>query len=255
MRYAVEVAGRSAQRFFVLEGFDRAMALAGQGFAALLPLLIVIGAISPASGEDAADEIIKRLELTGDAAQVVRDAVAQPAAIQDGISGLSILILVLSALAFTRALQRLYVRAWGLEKLGVRANVWGLLWLAVFSAYWSLQPAIVSLLDGVAASTVSLALGCALWLFTPWILVARQIPWRRLLPQAILTAGGLTILGVCSVVYMPTAVASAAAQFGFIGVAFALLSWLFLAAMVLVATAAIGATVVEERPARFTPSG
>ena len=33
------------------------MALAGQAFAALMPLLIVIGAVSPASGKDAASTL------------------------------------------------------------------------------------------------------------------------------------------------------------------------------------------------------
>jgi membrane protein len=245
VKRTIDVFGRSVQRFFELEGFDRAMALAGQAFAALLPLLMVIGAVSPASGEDAASAIVDRLELTGQSAAVVQEAVAQPAEIQDGISALSFVILVISALAFTRALQRLYMRAWRLEKFGVRGNAWGLEWLAVLAVYLSLQPAIVGLFDGVVATTVSLACSAAMWLFTPWLLIGRRLPWQRLLPQALLTALGLTALGIASVIYMPRAVASAAAQFGFIGVAFALLSWLFAAALVLVVTASLGSTLVE----------
>lgn len=245
MKRALDVFRRTLQRFLELEGFDRAMALAGQAFAALLPLLIVIGAVSPTRGEDAASAIIDRLELTGQSAAVVKQAVAQPAEIQNGISALSFFILVVSALAFTRALQRLYVRAWRLEKIGVRGNAWGLEWLLVVAVYISLQPVIVGLFDGALATGVSLAFSCAVWLFTPWLLIGRQLPWQRLLPQALLTAFGLTALGIASAIYMPRAVASAAAQFGFIGVAFALLSWLFASALVLVVTAALGSTLVE----------
>jgi membrane protein len=241
----VDVFRRSIRRFFELEGFDRAMALAGQGFAALLPLLIVIGAISPASGEDAASTIIDRLELSGSSADAVRQAVAQPAAVEDGVSVLSFFILVVSALAFTRALQRLYVRAWRLDKIGVRGNAWGLEWLAVLAVYLSLQPAIVGLFDGALATGISLASSSAMWLFTPWVLIGRRLPWQRLLPQAVLTTLGVTALELTSVLYMPEAVSDAAAQFGFIGVAFALLSWLFAFALVLVATAAVGSTLVE----------
>jgi membrane protein len=253
MDTVIDVFRRSVHRFFLLEGFDRAMALAGQAFAALLPLLIVMGAVSPTSGEDAASAIIDRLELTGNAATAVNDAVAQPAAIQDGITGVSSAILVISALAFTRALQRLYTRAWALEKMGVRGNLSGLTWLLAFSLFWSLQPAIIGVFDGAAATAVTLLLSCVLWLFTPWVLVARQIPWRRLLPQSLLTALGLSCLGVASALYMPRAIASAAAQFGFIGVAFSLLSFLFLAALVLVVTAAVGAVLGEPSPVGESP--
>lgn len=245
MQRALDVVRGSVERFLALEGFDRAMALAGQAFAAFLPLLIVIGAVSPASGKDAASAIIDRLDLTGEAADTVRAAVAQPATIEDGISVLSLVVLIFSALAFTRALQRLYVRAWGLEKIGVRGNVWGLLWLLAVAAFWSLQPAIVSLFSGNAATAASLAASCTLWLFTPWLLVGRQIHWRRLLPQALLTSVGLTCLGVAAALYMPRAVGSAAAQFGFIGVAFALLSFLFTVCLVLVVAAALGATLAQ----------
>lgn len=245
MSEVIDVLRRALHRFFELEGFDRAMALAGQAFAALLPLLIVLGAVSPTSGEDAADAFIDRLDLSGASAAVVQEAVADPAEVQSGVSVLGFAILVIAALAFTRALQRLYVRAWRLEKLGLRGNTWGLEWLALLAVYLSLQPAIVELFDGALATAISLALSCLLWLLTPWLLIGRRLPWQRLLPQAALTALGLSALGVASVIYMPRAVADAAAQFGFIGVAFALLSWLFAFALVLVVMAALGSTLVE----------
>lgn len=247
MKPAIDVLRRTLHRFVELEGFDRAMALAGQAFAALLPLLIVISAVSPASGDDAASALIDRLDLSGRSAAVVQEAVAEPAEIENGISLLGFAILVISALAFTRALQRLYVRTWRLEKIGVRGNTWGLEWLGLIAVYLSLQPAIVGLFDGALATGTSLALSCALWLLTPWLLIGRRLPWQRLLPQALLTAFGVTAIGIASAIYMPRAVATAAAQFGFIGVAFALLSWLFALALVLVVAAALGSTLVEQR--------
>ena len=45
---------------------------------------------------------------------------------------------------------------------------------------------------------------------------------------------------------MPHAVGTAAGEFGMIGVAFALLSWLFIGCWILVATAALGATLAED---------
>ena len=236
---------RSLERFVELQGMDRSMALAGQAFAALMPLLIVVGAASPAAGDDLADSLIDRLDLTGEAADTLRAAVAAPADVYDSVSVTGALLLVISALSFTRALQRLYVLAWRLPPLGMKGNTWGLAWLAAFSVFWSVQPGVVEIFDGAIAVTVTIATSSALWLFTPWILVGKAVPWRQLLPQALLTSFGLATLAVVSAVYLPRAVASAAGQFGFIGVAFALLSWLFLVAFVLVAAAALGATVAQ----------
>ena len=224
---------------------DRSMALAGQAFAALMPLLIVVGAASSAGGEGLAESLIDRLELSGDAAEALRAAVATPPDVYDSVSVTGGLLLVISALSFTRALQRLYVLAWRLPPLGMSGNKWGLAWLAAFSVFWSVQPAVVEVFDGAVALSVTIATSCALWLFTPWILVGKAIPWRLLVPQAVLTSVGLAVFSVASAIYLPRAVGSAAAQFGFIGVAFALLSWLFLVCFALVAAAALGATLAE----------
>jgi membrane protein len=233
----------SLARFAELEGIDRSMALAGQAFATLLPLLIVCGTVSQGSTDEVASDLIERFDVSGSAADTLHAAVAQPP--DSGLSALGGVLLVISALSFTRALQRLYVRAWRLERLGVRGNFWGLLWLAMFVAFWSLQPAIIDLFEGVVAFAVSLALSTALWLWTPSLLVARRIPWHRLLPQALLTAVGLAALAIGGAIYLPRAIASASAEFGILGVAFTLLSLLFAASFVLVVAAAVGATLAD----------
>ena len=251
--WAVSVSRRSLARFIALEGFDRAMALAGQAFAALLPLLLVVSTLVPGGSDDVADDVVDRFELKGSAADTVDAAIGGAEGVHVSVGALGVLILVLSALSFTRAMQRLYVKAWDVGRLGLRGNVWGLLWILAFILYWSIQPLIVSLLSGVAAVGVSLALSCALWLFTPWLLVGRTIPWRHLLPQALLTSLSLAVFGAASVIYMPHTIGTAAGEFGFIGVAFALLSWLFVACWILVATAALGATLVESPRAGDVP--
>jgi membrane protein len=243
MSTLIEMGRRSLARFLELEGFDRAMALAGQSFAALLPLLIVIGSVTPVGDDDLADTLIERFDISGTAAETLRAAVARPPT--SGLSVIGAVLLVISALSFARAMQRLYLRAWRLDKLGLRANAWGLVWLGLFVAFWSLQPALVELFEGVVAFSVSLALSTALWLLTPWLLTARSIPWRRLLPQAFLTAVGLLLLAIASAFYLPRAVASASSEFGILGVGFTLLSLLFSTAFVLVVTAAVGATLAE----------
>jgi membrane protein len=251
MRVLLDIGRRSLGRFLELEGFDRSMALAGQAFATLLPLMIVFGTVAQGDSQEVAEDLIERLDVSGSAADTLRATVSQPP--ESGLSIVGVVLLVISALSFTRAMQRLYVRAWRLEPLGLRGNLWGLLWLAVFIAFWSLQPAVVEFFDGVVALVVSLAISTLLWLCTPWLLVARRISWRRLLPQAFLTAVGMAGLGVGAAIYLPRAVASASAEFGILGVAFTLLSLLFAVAFVLVVTAAFGATLADPRPSLAPP--
>ena len=249
----LELFERVLARFVALEGFDRAMALAGQMFAALLPLLIVISAMSPAGGQDLGGRITRLFHLKGSAQRSVEAAVAQPAAVQSAASLVGIVVLVFSALSFTRALQRLYERAWGLPSLGLRGNEYGLAWLIGFLCYLALHPLFGSSAPGLIGVVTSIALATGLWLVTPYILLARRLSWRILLPQAAVTALAFDALAVGSAVYMPHSVGVSANQFGAIGIAFALLSWLFLAGLVLVVAASVGAVIGEMREGRTLP--
>ena len=95
-------------RFADVQGVDRAMALGAQAFSALLPLLIVYGAVVPErDGRDFADRIIDRFDLHGTAARSLRQAIAPQGEVTQSISVFGVVLLVIAALAFTRALQRL----------------------------------------------------------------------------------------------------------------------------------------------------
>lgn len=230
--------------FIGLQGFDRAVALAGQAFTALIPLLIVYSAVrSDASGRDFADELINAFELKGPAAAEVRQAFAPSSEVESSISAFGALILIVSALSFTRALQRLYQLAWNQPSLGVRAAKWGLIWLAIVVVTVTLRPPLLGTVHGVARVVLSIVVSGVVWLIAPYILLGRRVPWRRLGPMAAMTGVGMTALGLASAIWMPHSVAVTAGQFGTIGIAFALLSWLVGYGMVLVVTASGGAVI------------
>jgi membrane protein len=231
-------------RFVELQGFDRAVALAGQAFTALVPLLIVYSAVvSSSTGRDFADQVNHAFKLTGEPAASIRAAVATPNTVRSALSVIGILILVVSALSFTRALQRLYQLAWNQPPLGLKAAAWGLIWLAMVIVLVTLRPVLLGATGGVPRVALTIALSDVLWLLTPYVLLARRVAWRRLLPAALLTGVGMTALGVGSAIGMPRTVTTSAEQFGAIGIAFSLLSWLVIFGIVLVAATAAGAVI------------
>lgn len=228
------------------------MALAGQAFAALLPLMVVVNAASPDSGRDVADALIEEFRLSGSAAEALK-GVLSPDDREVPATVAGVALLMISALSFTRALQRLYVRVWHLEPMGLRGNAWGALWLIGFIAFASLEAFVAVDLEGLPATLIALALATLLWSLTPWVLVGLRLPWRRLLPQALLTAAGLGAVSTSAVLYAPRIVSSAERDFGVFGVAFALLTLLFVLASILVVAAALGATLAESRRAEVSP--
>jgi membrane protein len=234
----LDFAHRLVEPVLRLNAIDRSLALGAQAFGAVIPLLILLAAIAPGD-RTMADELIDRFNLGGASARAVRDAFAVSAE-QAGTTALSVLVLIVSVLSFTRRLHRLYEDTWDLQQRGLLGTGWGLAWIVVLSIYASLHPALDDSFGGTGRVVISLAGAFALGLLTPYLLLGRRVPWRRLVPQAGLTAAGMLGLGIWSAIYMSPAIESSAAAYGAIGIAFAMLTWLWGLGIVLVGAAIYG---------------
>ena len=246
-----------AERLVELELFDRAVALASQAFVALIPFMVVVGALTPYGERSSfADSLVRRFELTGDAAAAVEELFTQPAEVASALTAVGLLLLIVSALSFCRALQRTYERAWRLRRLGMRSTPSHLLWLVLAGAYASLATALSTAagewLGEAGRLATAFSLSFLLWVWTPYLLLGRRVERRALRATSVLTASGVTVFGIASVFYMPQSIASASESFGSIGVAIAIVSWLIGLGFVIVAAAGIGA-VIGERSARIRP--
>lgn len=219
---------------------DRSLAIGAQAFGAVIPLFIVLEAVEPGE-RSIADSLIDRLDLTGEAADSVRAAFAVTGTSTTTFGVIGTVVLVFSALSFCRRLQHVYEDAWGVEARGYRASGWALIWLALLVAYIFVQPTVKDVVEGQARVVVTLAGVLVFGLATPYLLLSRRVPARDLWLQSVLTAVGSTALGVWTAVYMPHAIATSASQFGAIGVAFALLTWLWGVGLVLTCAAVYGA--------------
>ena len=246
LRTLNDLGRRSLTRFAEIGGVDRAMGLAAQAFTAVFPLLIVFSALlHGGSGESVGDMLVKKLDLTGDAADAVHRAFPDSSSVEQSVTWLSGALVLISVLSFTRALQRLYERAWQLDAHGIRDTGWGMLWLVSVGVYVGLHPVLRDVLPEWARIPASVAGSVLVWIATPYLVLARRLEWRVLMPQAVLTAAGMAVFLAGSEVYMPRAAASASEQYGTIGFAFALVSWLFAAGIVIAGTAVLGACIRE----------
>jgi membrane protein len=142
-------------------------------------MLIVLEAVEPGDA-GIADDLITRFDLRGSAAEAVKEAF-EVSSEPTSTTTLSALVLIVSVLSFTRRLQRLYEDSWGFEQRGLRGTGWGLVWIAVFAFYASLHPALDALVDNLASIVLSLTGVFLFGLLTPYLLLGRRLPWRRLI--------------------------------------------------------------------------
>jgi uncharacterized membrane protein YvlD (DUF360 family) len=239
--------GRSILRFVLMEGFDRSIILSAQVFTALIPLFIIVASVAPAGQEDVIGEgIIKRFALTGASADAVEQLFKAPAAATSSVTLFSALLLIYSGVAFTRRLQRMYRAAWGREQAGIRSALFATLGLVALVlefvvAYGIREFTTLFPFEWLWAIPISLVTGLVLWTSIPYLLLERQLHWRRLLVAGAAAAVGMTIFAIGTPIYMPDVMTRATNEFGLFGVTITLIGWLLAASFVLVATTAIGA--------------
>lgn len=238
------------RRAIEVEFVDRSIALAALTFTALIPLGVVVGSFVPGfEGRSLARLLIDRFDLDASSADLVEGLFAPASTVEGGYSIIGLVLVIVSGLAFSRALQRVYERCWRLRSLGVRATPAGLKWLAAVALYFGvlagLRGELVDAVGPVFAAVIAISTGTGIWLATPAILLSKRVAWRELLPTALLTALAMSILSAASTIYMPESIASSAASYGQVGVSIAILSWLVTAGFTLVLSAVVGAVVAE----------
>jgi membrane protein len=242
---------RAVNRFQKIAGFDRAVALASSALTAMIPVAILAGALLPrGDGQDVADRLIDRYDLTGGGAEAVRDIFAPAEGTSTSISVFGGLLLVIAALSFTRAVQRLFEQTWELPPLSVRNTVNGLLWILALALYLGIGGWIHDVLgDGqldLLASICLLPLSIAFFAWSGTMLSAKRITWRDLLPFAVIAAALTTIYQIGATVYVPHLFSTYASRYGVIGAVFAMISSLFCSMVIIVASAAAGREVHDE---------
>src|SRR5215218_7202264 len=248
--------GQILGRLVEVRFLDRSVILAAQAFSAILPLFIVVATISPKPGGDSPGAFMaRRLGLAAQDVSSLQSVVAPPPSARASIGVVGVVLTLLTATSFARALQRSYELAWRLPRTGLRA-AWRPLALVIgLAVYVELLFLFGRLVRGVPAGTlvedlVTFAGAWAIWTGAGWILLAGRVRPRLVAAGGLLTAVGFAVLRRLAALYLPSLVASNQQQFGFLGVAFTLFSWLSTCALVIVVATVIGAVLAED-PSRL----
>jgi len=242
---------RVLSRFQKVAGFDRAIALASGALTATIPLTIATSAVtSHFGGKGTAERIISRYELTGGGAEAVRDIFAPPTGASTSLDVLGFLFLIVAVLSFSRGVQRLFEQTWELDPLSVRNTFNGLLWICGLALYLVLSGTLHAVLGrsrlDLSAALLDAPLSAVFLVWSGWLLSAKRIARRTLLPFGVLGAVALAVYSVGATVYVPHLFDTYATRYGVIGAVFAMISALFVVMVILVAAAAAGREIRDE---------
>jgi uncharacterized BrkB/YihY/UPF0761 family membrane protein len=242
---------RVINRFQKIVGFDRSMALASSALTALIPLSILVSAVlSNFVHYNAAERIIKRYHLSGAGATAVNSLFSPAEGTSASVGIFGVVFLTISVLSFARATQRLLEQTWELKPLSVRNTRNGLWWILALGGYAVVTALLSAPVGGsalrVASGLCEVPVTTAFLGWSGWILSAKRISRPDLLPFAVAGAVLTAAYSVGAKVYMPRLFNSSVERYGVVGAVFAMVSALFAAMLVLVASAALGREVRDE---------
>jgi membrane protein len=244
------------RRYGDVGGNQLAAAFTLQGFLSIFPLILVaiaaLGFVAAGSHTDVAGRLVDQLGLKGESAKMLTDTVAAAERSRKAASLVGFLGLLWSGLGLVGALQFAFNGVWQVNERGLKDKVLGLFWLggaAVLFVGGAAATTALLWLPGFLAPVgvlVTFAVSLGLWLWTLRVLPNTKLPWRRLLPGALLGAIGLEILKAAGAYYVPKAVASSSQLYGSLGIVFAVLAWLLLFGRLVVYSAVLNVVRYEE---------
>lgn len=250
LRTALDVQKRVAE----LHGGYLASAVTLAAFLSLFPLLLLIVALVgflSFNGAEVTTAVVDRLGLSGEAATAVVSAIDTAEKSRKAASIVGVVGLLWSGLGLVAAMQYVWDVSWQVTGRGIRDRLQGLLWLGggvvIFLGSVALT-ALINVFPSFLPVTLvaGLAVSFGLWMWTHKVMTRVHVPWRALVPGAILGAVGLEILKLVGSVYVPRAITASSGLYGSIGAVFATLAWLLFFGRLIVYSAVLNVVRWEE---------
>lgn len=233
---------------------DRAMTLAGQAFTSVLPLIILWTALR---GSSQLDAVLAGLGLSSKDVDVPQSVSGLPPSSFSAFGVLGALMIIGGATSLARAIGRMYVSVWQIRKLPYTGWWRWVLVIFIFPLAVTLQifasklhnisPAGFGVLGLSLELAATVVLWIAVWFAVPRLMVSRQLPFRLVMINAVVTGVAITLYLVGSFMVMPHTVSTTTHHYGTLGLVFAAISWLFIfAAIVVIATIVVHAAALDE---------
>ena len=252
-KYSGSPADALWKRLNSVDFLNQGMIFAGTLLLCAFPVLIVADSVA---GKSAPSNLARRLGLNRQAAGDLGHLFTSAHTTVASVTGFAWVFLILSGFAVAASLQGLYQRIFGLDSRTTRDMPHALIWLVLVVAWFYgvgvAGPRVRAGGPAVFAIVGLVAFTC-FWWATTWLLLARRIPWRPLLPSAIAT--GVFYLGMDAVfaVVFSGMVISDDRKYGPIGIVFCLMSYLIAIGVVVILGAVTGLVWQERRSG--LPSG
>jgi uncharacterized BrkB/YihY/UPF0761 family membrane protein len=257
-RHSVDATIRVVERDRSAGGSLLAGAIAFRIFSVLVPFSLVLVALMGAvSTYDAGTpgDAARSFGLAGATA----NSISSVSSDSKGTWWIAMLVgggaLLWSAGSATKVLKGAHALAWGIPLSALRTRVHerfvlvGFGFLVVAISVTLAWVRTVKPLGIVLVLALGMAAWSLFWLAAAILLPHGPVPWWRLIPGAILFGAGIEALHVVTIVYFAPKVDSASQTYGQLGVALALLGWLFVLSRLIVATAMLNSTLAERSQA------
>ncbi|MFE3323589.1 YhjD/YihY/BrkB family envelope integrity protein [Streptomyces sp. NPDC059176] len=230
-RVRTSVAGIVWNRGREMELMHRAMGFAALCFLTLVPLLVVVAAADPASGQGFARWLVQGLGVSEVSQEEVQELFARPGQALQRTTALGLAALAAFGVTFGSAVQTGYERVWDLPTARWHTMWRHVVWLAVLVVALLLFVNAPPPKESSAGDTALVAVGdlVGTFLFFWWsqrLLLCGRIRWRALAPGAVLTAAGMFGLRIFSQFVFSPLIAANAGTYGPIGTVLVVQSWL-----------------------------
>jgi membrane protein len=243
-RYDGSIAQSFLQRLNALDFADQAMLFGAGLLVSLLPSVILLSAFA---SQRVDDDISLRLGLDRKAAGIMDHLFTAAPATLNTATATSLVFLVFGMLAVASSLQQIYEKIFGQDHhRGVRDLPRLLTWIAVLGGAMvaeSLagQPVSAVTGGGWLAPLVTIGIMTPFFWWTMHFLLAGRMPWRALLPSALITGVLYGGLGEFSKFYFSSTIISDSKTYGTIGAIFSIMTWFIAIGAVIILGAVAGA--------------
>jgi membrane protein len=214
----------------------------------LLPFVILLSAFASHRVDD---DISVRLGLDRRAAGIVDTLFTHAPATLNASTVTSLIFVTVGMFAVASSLQQIYEKAFRQDHRGLRDWHRLLIWIIALCLAVVLETVAGRPVRNLPAGTwldalVTAAIMAPFFWWTMDFLLAGRVPWRKLLPSAIITGVFYGGLGIFSKFYFSGTIISDSKTYGTIGAIFGILTWLIAIGAVIILGAVAG-LVWEER--------